>query len=694
MDQVTPEQLKKSVQDQSSVRVKLGVPVALATIAVNLFSQSAAEASFSGISVLAGYIFYALATYVVARHPGPLSWRHIAIGTAVLDPAILSAWLYFEGEAAILIVGFYLFTILGFGFRIGPKIMRFCQAISIGCFGLVLMGSPIWRDNLFFGLSHLILLLIVPMYAGSLMRDLRAAKAYAERESKAKTQLLANVSHELRTPLTGIVSAAQLLDSESNTPEANRLAATILKLASSLDAEISQLLDLSKLGIQPADGPPVPYELGTVIHTIEVALTETAAAKGVELKTEISPDIVRPVLGHPHELTSILMNLAGNAVKFTHTGTVTIQINLKAANERTYSLSFVVTDTGIGIPLEHQEKLFEPFYRIETGDRRQYRGTGLGTTIAREHVRRMGGELLVSSTPGEGSTFWFEIELPIASLPVVPVDNQAPPILAPKRILVADDNALNLELLQQMLARDGHLVTAAHNGNDALSQLALEDFDVVMLDFNMDDLDGLSVFQTYAMGRLHPAPTFFVTADTSSSTAAKLSKAGAAGVVYKPLTFDKLRGAIASVFPNETPTARPEVADRDGARLSVVPVEHIDPAILDLLREIKDQPEFLHKIIGDGIADLRDLLSQLSDAITHRDLHLVHHRAHAMRGVALNIGAVRLGAQCERLMDIPMDQLSASSERLNDDLVSTWKEALQALEELRAPFAGPAQPPA
>ncbi|MGH8603248.1 MAG: histidine kinase dimerization/phospho-acceptor domain-containing protein, partial [Gammaproteobacteria bacterium] len=224
--------------------MKLGVPVAIVAIIVNVLSQpDGAHASSTGAGVITAYILYALVTYLVSRHPGPLSWRDIAVGTAILDPVILSAWLFAEGESAILVMGFYLFTILGFGFRIGPNIMRVCQAVSILGFSWVLIESPFWRSHPFFGLSHLILLFAVPMYAGSLMRDLRDAKAYAEHESKAKTQLLANVSHELRTPLTGIVSAAQLLESHTRGPEAGRLTQLILKLSSSLDAEISQLLD-------------------------------------------------------------------------------------------------------------------------------------------------------------------------------------------------------------------------------------------------------------------------------------------------------------------------------------------------------------------------------------------------------------------------------------------------------------------
>lgn len=690
MDQVSPEQIRKSVQIQSGIRVKLGVPVALIAVIVNVLSQPVGgHATTSGVGVITAYILYAIVTFVVSRHPGPLSWRDIAVGTAILDPIILSAWLYAEGESAILVMGFYLFTILGFGFRIGPNIMRVCQAVSVLGFSWVLLVSPFWSSHPFFGLSHLILLFAVPMYAGSLMRDLRAAKAYAEHESKAKTQLLANVSHELRTPLTGIVAATQLLASHAKGPEARRLIQSVLTLSTALDAEISQLLDLSKLGVQPAAGPPAPFDLRAVTSHVQAALEETAASNGVAFLVEVDERITHPVLGQAHDLTSVLMNLAGNAVKFTHEGSVTVQIQLKGSDHRTYSLWIGVTDTGIGIPAEHQKKLFEPFYRIETGDRRQYRGTGLGTTIALEHVRRMGSELQLTSVPGEGSVFWFEIDLPIVkSVPAA--INQAPPVLPPKRILVADDNALNLELLQQMLAKDGHQVSAAHTGNDALQQLATREFDLVMLDFNMNDLDGVTVFQTYAFGRIQTAPTFFVTADTSSATAAKLNKAGASGVIYKPLTFDKLRGVIASVFPDEAPMAKQDAIDRSPVRLSSVPMEHVDHDILIMLREIRDEPAFLHRIIGDGISDLRTLLMELSTAIVNKDLPGVHQRAHAMRGVALNIGAVRLGAQCERLMSLTTAQLNTSSERLRAELAMTWEGALLALEELRSPFADPA----
>jgi len=689
MDIIATDQLRSAVKRQSGIRLKLGIPVAIAALCMILWGgNETSKPEIAGILALCIYIVYVVAAFVLSRHPGRLRWKDIAFGTAVLDPLMLSAVLYAEGEQAIPVMAFYLFTILGFGFRIGPQVMRVCQVASIIGFSVVLVESPFWQENLSVGISHLVLLIVVPMYAGSLMMELRLAKAHAERESKAKSQLLANVSHELRTPLTGIVSAAQLLEHKSTSPDDIRLAKSIVSLSGSLDAEISQLLDLSKLGMQ-TPSPPGPFHLRTVMDSVQAALQEAATSKGLAFIADVDPAIKDNVVGCAHELTSILMNLAGNAVKFTHEGTVAVQIKLIDQDVKSYRLWIGVKDTGIGIPVEHLGRLFEPFYRVENGDRRQYRGTGLGTTIAKEHVQRMGGELKVTSKPGEGSTFWFEISMPISKQQAAPPQHTVASIVSPKTVLIADDNALNLELLEQMLAKDGHQVTVAGSGREAIEHLSSKSFDVVMLDFNMSDMDGLSVYQMYAFGRIYPAPTFFVTADTSIETASKLNNAGAAGVVYKPLTFDKLRTAIASVFPVETTTVvRLESApDKATGRLTAVPVQHIDLAILDTLREIKDTPAFIHKMISDGMHDIEVLHEQLIAAINVADAAAVHQRAHAMKGVAVNIGALRLGAQCEHLMDVTTSQLQATKDRLKTEIASNTKAALAALDELRAPFA-------
>src|SRR5690606_8256544 len=176
-------------------------------------------------------------------------------------------------------------------------------------------------------------------------------------------------------------------------------------------------------------------------------------------------------------------------------------------------------------------------------------GTGLGTSIALAHVRRMGGELRLESTVGKGSRFWFDLRLPRTRTPAPAAAAPATRVVHGKRVLVADDNATNLTLIREMLERDNHEVVAVASGQEALEALAGTDFELLLLDFNMHDVDGATVYETYRFGRLKTAPTYFITADTSALTTARLEGLGAAGILHKPVTFDKLRNAIASQFP-------------------------------------------------------------------------------------------------------------------------------------------------
>ena len=248
--------------------------------------------------------------------------------------------------------------------------------------------------------------------------------------------------------------------------------------------------------------------------------------------------------------------------------------------------------------------------------------------------------------------------------------NATPACVAGKRVLVADDNATNLSLLREMLLKDGHQVTAVESGHEAIVMLSANTYDVVFLDYNMDDINGAVVYQTYAYSRVQLAPTFFITADTTAMTTRLLEDLGANGVIYKPLTFEKIRQAIASVFPDE---ARPVPAEplrpRQGAvAISGVPVEYLDPSAIEGLREIKDSPDFLHAVITDGIADIHVLHQALADAIDGADLPGLHKQAHAMKGVALSLGVVRLAHLADRLMTMTHDVLTGSAPRWHEDL--------------------------
>lgn len=693
-----------NVRAQADFRLKFGTPVGLGIVSILYFVSRDNLTQHQLVAAAAIlYVAYTASIRFLAGRANAEMARRIVIGTAICDPIFLSVWLYAVGDPAILFVGLYTFTVLGFGFRIGPWAMFLCQGMSIAGFVTVLLFSPRWGAVSFSELSHLVMMLMVPVYAASLIRRLHAAKAHAEYESQAKSMLLAKVSHELRTPLTGIVSAAQLIEVETSDKKIVARAQAIHNMATDLDGEIGRMLDLAKMEAGSSRNEQVSFDLEDVTGHVLRTLLPVASVKGLELNLEIDPRITKRVKGSAKELDGVLVNLAGNAIKFTPTGSVTISVDLVEEHKNAYRLRFAVEDTGIGIPEEHLAKIFEPFYQVESGSSRRFGGTGLGTTIALECVRRLGGELKVESTLDEGTRFWFEIDLDTVRAPAERrVAKPAPRVVTGKRILIADDNRVNLELLRQMLLKDKHQVTTATSGAQAMQLLARDEFDLVLLDFNLGDVDGAAVFQTYAFGRIRTAPTYFITADTTKTTAQRLADVGANGVIYKPLTFERIREAIGTHF--EADAAGP---DRDGAaaggagestgaagpgargrpKLRAVPVAHLDPTALEHLREIKDTPEFLFEMISAGIEDIQATHGRLVQSMRGERLPDVHHDAHTLRGLSLSFGAVRLAAIADRLMSVSENDLLEHGGQLLADLNAKFSEGTTALRELQQQFA-------
>lgn len=704
----SPDELSTNVRAQADFRLKFGIAAAVVMLAIMYYVSPEKITQRQAVEIAMGvYIAYTLAVRYLSRLGDGRHARKLVYVTAISDPLFLSVWLYIFGDSAILFAGLYSFTVLGFGFRLGNAAMFVCQAVSILGFTAVMLASPHWRTPGLAEISHLVVLIMVPLYASSLIRRLQSATALAQYESKAKSMLLAKVSHELRTPLTGIVSSAQLIEVETTDETIAGRAQSIHEMASGLDAEIERMLDLARLESKGARSEATAFEIGHITGHVMRVLSPAASIKGIELRLDVDPRILRPVVGGAQDLLGVLMNLVGNAIKFTSAGSVTIKVDLIADTPAGYRLQFGVKDTGIGIPAEHLSRIFEPFYQVESGANRKFGGTGLGTSIAMEYVKRMGGVLQVQSKPGEGTLFWFELQMPYAAKNLEDrAQRPEPRVVTGKRVLVADDNRVNLELLRQMLLKDQHQVTTATSGGQALQLLARQDFDLVLLDFNMGDIDGATVHQTYCFGRIKTAPTYFITADATRTTAARLGETGAAGVIHKPLTFDVLRKVIASQFPDEVqegqaplsgdaaaargaapvPSA-PAPATRPAPRLRVVPVEFIDSQAIENLREIKDTPEFMFSMISEGLEDLESTRDRLTASLRQHRLPDVHHDAHTMRGLSLSFGAVRLAAVADRLMTISDQSLADERSQYLAELNRTFAQSVKALRELRRQYA-------
>jgi len=671
---------------QLRVRVGVAVPVIVADLVLFLTSPNGIPLWFLGLT--AGYCVYALSPYSLIRNGSYKLLYALLTATAVLDPLVLSVWIALTGQFGGLIAGFYLFTTLGFGFRTGRPLMHLCQIASIAGFSLVLALSPYWQHHGVFWAALLVPIIVVPMYAGKLITTLREARDHAEQQSRGKSELLAKVSHELRTPLTGIVASAELLAVESREPSVTRRTQTILSLSDTLLNEINDLLDAAKYNAKAVELSYAPIDLPQQVATLRATFETMAARKGVAFHAEVDPAIVDRDETDTHGLDRILLNLVGNAIKFTENGSVGIAVDLLVASESDYRLRFSVTDTGIGIPESFRSEIFEPFSQVNKGSARNYGGTGLGLTLSRQIVELMGGELHFESNLGQGSRFWFELLLKRAGpVPDGEVEAEATAITTGRRILVVDDNVTNLVLLKELLEIDRHEVTTCTSGMDALELLSRQEFDLVLLDYNLGDMDGVRVLQTYRFGRLHPVPALFLTADATAQTATRLREAGGAGTLYKPVNLTGIRKALAElVLPAVLPapvTSVPPPAEIRPVRpvLRVVPISPLDAAVIADLRSVNTRPEFLGQLLAHAESDIARACQQVLEALACRNYATMRTAAHALKGVSANVGAIRLVTLSTSLMSMASDELSASTERLALDVRETSRATINALRQ-------------
>lgn len=679
-----------SVRAQAKVRIMVGLPVLLLGLVAIWYwgTPYAANGVLAVTTVATLHALYMVAAFFLSsgiRQDAAV--RYLVIGTAILDPLVLSGWLMLMSEFGALFVCFYLFTILGFGFRVDRQAMWICQVTSLIGFAIVLAIVPSWHENLIFGFSLFAVLAVVPMYATNLIKTVRDAQSRAEFESQAKSQLLAKVSHELRTPLSGIVASAQLISVEALDVGVGKRAEIILRLSNDLLLEINDLLDSAKFEAKALRLEPALVDLASVMEQVRLTFAATAAAKNIDYVVTVDPHIEYRVQCDAHQLSRALKNLVGNAVKFTDRGKVEVSLKLLRSNGDDYRIRFSVQDTGIGIPLELQQKIFDPFFQVSAGADRQYGGTGLGMGLAKEVVTMMGGEIIVHSEPGRGSLFYFDINLPIVrkSLLEPPTSARIRPIFG-KRILVADDNQTNLILTQELLEVDRHTVSIAKDGEAALQLLNSERFDVVFLDYNMRGMDGGEVLQIYRFGKVDTAPVFFLTADTTTDTTAKLLEAGAAGVLYKPITNEGLRRAIVQACHDNGASgwmrSAPVAPKPRPVPLRFIPPKYLNLSVIENLQALSQRPEFFSEVLSSATSDIEHNSNSLLESIAAQNIQQIHDIAHALSGVSESVGAVRLALLARKLMRADHRALKTENERWKYELAEATQQSLNCLRDV------------
>ena len=677
--------LGASVKAQATLRALVALPIFLG--GAGLFHLSGIANVWIWLLGTCQLVYTVLMLILAHRPERFTAWQLVSF-SAVLDPLMLSGWLSLMTEYGGLVVGFYLFTILGFGFRTGLKLMRVCQFVSIAGFSAVLLVVPFWREHFVVWLSFLVTLIVVPLYASVLIRKLHESRAHAERESMAKSELLARVSHELRTPLSGIMAATQLLAMETSDKKAAKRAETILGLSKDLLHEINDLLDQSKYEAKALVLESVPFNLPEQMERVRLTMEPAATKKNLAFRTSMDPRISDWVLGDSHYLSRVLLNLVGNGVKFTDHGEILIGMHLLDESDSEYRVRFTVQDSGIGIAPEHHERIFEPFFQTDGGIVRRYGGTGLGMTIAREIVKLMGGDLRLASELDKGTLFYFDLTMPRVGAPEERIAaSEAVPLVSGKRIFVVDDHETNLMLVKELLEQDRHEVTVATGGMESLEILSSREFDVIFLDFNLSDMDGLKLLQLYRFGTISPAPTFFLTADATLVTADKLKNSGAIGVLIKPIILGELRRAVAQACG--LTSAKATVIDQTSAKsarpiLKAVPAQAIDLTVIEHLKSISGRPAFLRELLAHAEEDIRRNCEDLVRALTTRDIECIADTAHALKGVCASIGAVRLMAVATGLMRCSREDLKRAEPRMRTDVTEASIATLDAIGNILA----------
>jgi two-component system sensor histidine kinase RpfC len=627
----------------------------------------------------------------IARQPGVSRSRRV-IGM-VADYTMMGAAMHLMGAHLAPVYVVYLWVTIGNGLRFGPRFLLGAVGLASLSFLFVITSTPYWQENQALAWGLLAGLVAIPAYLTSLLRALTRATEEARRANEAKSRFLANMSHEYRTPLNGIVGMSELLATTKLNAEQRECSDVLQASARTLLALVEDVLDISAIEAGKLKRVDAEFRLSDILRGIQLMLQPTAQKKGLVFQVDIAKEVPDFLHGDGNHLRQVLVNLVSNAVKFTEHGRVLVSVSRVGATwESRALLRFSVRDTGVGIPESAQPRIFQAFEQADNGHGRRFGGTGLGTTIAKALTELIGGTIGFESREGEGSHFWAEMPFEIAPEAEIAAEaeKRAPELVygseniiafddpfvrhrarvRPLRLLVADDQPANLTVLCRLLEKAGHQAQTVESGEDVLAALEDGHFDGVIIDLHMPGVSGLDVLKQVRVmeaGAQQLTPFIVLSADATAATVRACEQAGARAFLTKPVVVARLLDALADVAlgSSERQIQPAQIAAQAAAEEQV-----ISRNVLEELKELQLGNDFLTLFIDECMRDALKSIGELERTGASAQWDMFRDHCHALKGVAGNMGAVRLASAASESMRLG-----------NWQLAREWRPRIKGLRE-------------